>query len=77
MAEKSLLTKVFITCILSVMESVDTTSAPQQLRIKFASLGLVVLDEIHFPSKATQKDVVGGSGSYGTSYALPSIVSSK
>ncbi|KAL8972471.1 MAG: hypothetical protein Q9197_002764 [Variospora fuerteventurae] len=33
-------------------------------KIKFASLGLVVLDEIHFPAKATQRDVLGGSGSY-------------
>ncbi len=58
------------------MDLVAEADAPQPLRIKFASLGLVVLDEIHFPSKATQKDVVGGSGSYGTSYAPPSIVSS-
>lgn len=40
---------------------------PQPKKIKFASLGLVVLDEIHFHSKATQKDVVGGSGSYSMS----------
>ena len=53
------------------MDLVAEADAPQPLRIKFASLGLVVLDEIHFPSKATQNDVVGGSGSYGTSHALP------
>ncbi|KAI4266467.1 MAG: hypothetical protein L6R35_006944, partial [Caloplaca aegaea] len=45
-------------------QSVDRTDAPEPKRIKFASLGLVVLDEIHFPAKATQRDVVGGSGSY-------------
>ncbi|KAL8750759.1 MAG: hypothetical protein Q9199_006866 [Rusavskia elegans] len=46
------------------MDLIDSRNAPQPRRIKFASLGLVVLDEIRFPPKATQKDVVGGSGSY-------------
>lgn len=46
-------------------QSVDRTDTPEPKKIKFASLGLVVLDEIHFPAKATQRDVVGGSGSYG------------
>ncbi|KAL9021296.1 MAG: hypothetical protein Q9185_001501 [Variospora sp. 1 TL-2023] len=45
-------------------QSVDRTDAPEPKKIKFASLGLVVLDEIHFPAKATQRDVLGGSGSY-------------
>ncbi|KAI4091306.1 MAG: hypothetical protein LQ344_004165 [Seirophora lacunosa] len=41
--------------------SVDETRPP---KIKFVSLGLVVLDEIHFPARQIQKDILGGSGAY-------------
>lgn len=34
-------------------------------RIKFTSLGTVILDEIHFPSGEVVRDVIGGSGTYG------------
>ena len=30
----------------------------------FLSLGIVVLDELHFPSRETMYDVPGGSGAY-------------
>lgn len=33
---------------------------------KFVSLGMVVLDELHFPSSATMYDVLGGSGAFST-----------
>ncbi|KAL8894527.1 MAG: hypothetical protein Q9207_008486 [Kuettlingeria erythrocarpa] len=45
-------------------QSVDRKNDPRPKKIKFTSLGLVVLDEIHYPAKATQRDVVGGSGLY-------------
>lgn len=32
----------------------------------FVSLGMVVLDELHFPSAPTMYDVAGGSGAYST-----------
>ena len=35
--------------------------------IKFTSLGLVVLDEIHFCNGETKRDVIGGSGAYSLS----------
>ena len=34
--------------------------------MRFATLGMVVLDEIYFPLQAPMKDVVGGSGAYST-----------
>ena len=34
-------------------------------RISFVSLGLLVLDELRFPSKRTFSDVPSGSGIYG------------
>lgn len=36
----------------------------------FVSLGLFVLDELRFPSRATLFDVPGGSGIYGTPSSL-------
>ncbi|KAL9058675.1 MAG: hypothetical protein Q9206_001833 [Seirophora lacunosa] len=41
--------------------SIDETQSP---KIKFVSLGLVVLDEIHFPARQIQKNILGGSGAY-------------
>ncbi|KAF2096536.1 pfkB family kinase [Rhizodiscina lignyota] len=35
-------------------------------RVLFVSLGMVVLDELRFPSSPPAKDVVGGSGAYST-----------
>ncbi|CAG8084966.1 unnamed protein product [Penicillium nalgiovense] len=46
--------------------------------ISFASFGLVVLDEIHFPSRKPLTNVLGGSGAYATLGArlfLPSPLS--
>ena len=40
-------------------------SAIQSQRpILFTTLGLVVLDELHFPNGEMRKDLVGGSGAY-------------
>lgn len=36
--------------------------------IIFVSLGMVVLDELHFPSKPTLLDVPGGSGLFGSTH---------
>lgn len=33
--------------------------------LHFVSLGMVVLDELRFPTRETLHDVVGGSGAYG------------
>ena len=33
--------------------------------ISFLSLGMVVLDELHFPGKKPLTDIIGGSGAYG------------
>ena len=32
---------------------------------RFVSLGMVVLDELHFPDRESLYDVLGGSGTYG------------
>jgi hypothetical protein len=36
--------------------------------IAFASFGLLVLDEIRFPSRKPLTNVLGGSGAYGSFY---------
>ncbi len=35
-------------------------------RPQFTSLGLVVLDDLHYPDRENLHDIVGGSGAYGT-----------
>ena len=39
--------------------------------IRFSSLGLVVVDEIHYPLRETIRDVVGGSGTYSMFSVIP------
>lgn len=38
--------------------------------INFTSLGMLILDEVHLPSGKVIENVIGGSGSYGTSSHL-------
>jgi hypothetical protein len=43
-----------------------TTSEEQQCL--FMTLGMVVLDELHFPAQDPIMNVIGGSGAYGKVY---------
>jgi hypothetical protein len=48
------------------MGGVFSSTSSQEARLHFVSLGLVVLDELHFPDRETLYDVPGGSGAFGT-----------
>lgn len=41
-------------------------STPQSEPVLSVSLGMVVIDEIHQPSRPPILDIAGGSGTYGT-----------
>jgi hypothetical protein len=43
----------------------EVFSTSSKVRPHFVSLGLVVLDELHFPDRDTLYDVPGGSGAFG------------
>ena len=47
--------------------------APSEI-LSFVSLGMVVLDELHFPDQQPLYDVVGGSGAYGTKFHVDIII---
>ena len=44
----------------------EVTSSPicEKQRAHFVTLGMVVLDELHFPNQEPIKDIIGGSGAY-------------
>lgn len=48
------------------MSQTDTDDQP----FCFASLGLVVIDEIRFPNQQPLENVLGGSGAYGWFYLI-------
>ena len=42
----------------------SATTSEEEQQCLFVTLGMLVLDEIHFPTQDPIKDVIGGSGAY-------------
>ena len=53
------------------LSALEIHRRPPPMLVRFSTLGLVVLDEIHFPLRETIRDVVGGSGAYSVFSTVP------